>query len=356
MMPPKQAKITQKLLLRSAVGLFVLTGLVMAFRWYKDRESDPAGDASITGGTVGWITALETSGDGKYVVAIKPEGTVLRQPVLKAENEDRDPVWRPDGNFIFFASNRQNEKFAMFRWKPETPPELRSLPSTIAQGAPFFLSSDADLHSEANALITFGGKVMQYDPKKPAAYQVLPPPDPKSKPRQGEEGGGQVSPFEGIYDRFGSSFKRAKWSPDKKAIYAVMRGEGGEVLIYQRTDFTNPQDGAPRVIAGGERIDFDVDPKQNRVVFAILNFHWVNPEQVPPEFIKDGKITAGGASDDRSQPGRQYMLRRRGGCASRRQDRRGRRQIPWGRQHREEGTIRPANHAERSSNQPAHLG
>lgn len=288
-MQPKQPKINQKLVLRSAIGLFVLAGLLLAFRWFKERESDPLGMARLN--TLGWIAAIETVGDGKQAVVIKEDGTVVRQPKVNAEVQDRDPAWRPDGNFLFFSSNREKSKFTMFRWLPDgtTEPEMRSL-GGLSQGAPFFMAADADRHGDASALITAGGKVMQYNPIKPSLKQVLPPPDPNQR-TSAEPGGGSASPFEGLYERYGTSFRRALWTPDRTAVYAVMRGDLGETLVYQRLNFTNPQEAQPRAIMAGDRIDMDIDQQRGILYFTVQKFHWPESSEVKPEYIKNSKVT-----------------------------------------------------------------
>lgn len=289
-MQPVQPKITQKLLLRSAIGIFVLAALVMAFRWYKGQESDPQGDSRLD--TAGWVAAIETVGDGKHVVAFKSDGTMVRQPGVPAESMDNDAAWRPDGNYLFFGSNREKDKFTMFRWFPDgsRQAEMRSLPGR-PQGAPYFLNGDADLGWDAVGLITSGGLVMRYEPKKPALHQELPPPDPKKRVAEDPESGTSVSPFEDMYQHYGTSFRVAKWTPDRKAVFAVMRRETGEILIYQRLDFTTPEEGQPRPIIAGDRIDFDVDQHSGKVYFTVQNFQWWDQSIIPPEFIKNGKVT-----------------------------------------------------------------
>src|SRR5579862_3836173 len=118
-MQPTQPRITQRLLLRTAIGIFVLAGLVMAFRWYKTHESDLHGDDSLD--TAGCVAAIETTDDGSQALVFKDDanGTVIRQPNIRPDFEDRDLAWRPDGNFLFFASNREKAKFTMFRWFPD---------------------------------------------------------------------------------------------------------------------------------------------------------------------------------------------------------------------------------------------
>lgn len=291
-MQPIQPKITQKLLLRSAIGIFALAGLILAFQWYKAHESDPRGDDKLD--TAGWLAATESdaSGDTIHAVVFKDDGTIVRQPNLAAATEDRDVVWRPDGNFVFFSSNREAEKFTMFRWFPDGghAAELRSLMG-LPQGSPFFLRADADKGNDAEALVRAGGRIDSYNARVPLLHQVLPPPDPKSRQEVDAEGGGRVSPFESMYQRFGTSFKYAKWNPGKTAVYAVMRRETGEILIYQKLNFATPQEGQPEAVVAGDKVDFDIDQKTGKVYYAVENFQWPDLGSVPAEFVKDGKVT-----------------------------------------------------------------
>ncbi|HWA82504.1 MAG TPA: hypothetical protein VG820_03660, partial [Fimbriimonadaceae bacterium] len=289
-MQPVHAKITQKLLLRSAIGIFVLACLVMAYRWYKGQESDPFGNNRID--TAGWVAATETVGDGRHVVVFKGDGTMVRQPGVPAGSQDNDLAWRPDGNYIFFGSNREKQKFTMFRWFPDgsATAEMRSLPGR-PQSSPYFLNGDKGLGWDAVGLITAGGLVMRYEPKRPALHQELPPPDPKRRTAEDPETGAAVSPFEDLYARFGTSFRMAKWTPDRKAVFAVMRRDTGEILIYQKLDFTTPQEGLPQPVIAGDRIDFDVDQSSGKVYFAVQNFQWPDPNSVPSEFVKNGKVS-----------------------------------------------------------------
>ncbi len=285
-----QPKITQKLLLRTAIGVFALAGLVMAFRWYKTRETDPRGPDTLD--TAGWIAAVETANDNKHVVAFKDDGTLVRQPDASGSVDDKDPAWRPDGSDVFFASNRLKGKFTIFRWFPDghAAAEMRSLVG-LPQSAPAFLTGEADKHENATGLVVASGRVMMIDPKEPALHQVLPPLDPKKRMSVDPETGEGVSPLEGVYEHFGTSFRIAKWTPDRKTVFAVMKGDTGEVLLYQKLDPTVQEDSRPRPIAAGDRIDFDVDQNTGALYLDVQNFQWPPMMEVPPEFIKNGKIT-----------------------------------------------------------------
>jgi hypothetical protein len=289
-MQPVQPKITQKLLLRSAIAIFILAGLVLAYQWYKRRESDPLGGQTLD--TADWIAAIETTGDGRHVVAIKPDASVVQQNGVPKESQDRDVAWRPDGNFVAFASNRDKGKFTMFRWRPDGgSPEMRSL-FGATQGSPYFLRADADLHDLATGLVTGAGKVFMWEPKVPALRQVLPPPDPNSRTGasgEQDEGEGRVSQFEAFYDRLGKAFRLAKWTPDRRGVYAVMTRESGEILIFQRLDATKPEEAIPRTIVAGDKIDFDIDQNTGNLYFSVQNFQYPTPESAT-EHLKNGKL------------------------------------------------------------------
>lgn len=285
-----QPKISQKLLVRSAVGLFALAALLFAFRYFKSNESDLGGNRTVD--SKGMIAAIESKGDGQQVVVLKPDGSVILQPDVKPEVQDQDLAWRPDGNALFFASNRVGDKFTMFRWVPGDAPEQRAVGSR-AQGSPEFLIGDADLHAEAHGLVIMGGKVMDYDPKKPSLTQVLPPVDPKNRVQISgdEEGSGGASPFEAQYANLGTSFRKAAWLPDKSAVVAVMRRENGEVLVYQKLNVADPKDGLPKPILAGDKVNFDIDQKSGAVYMAVSNFQWIRPEAAPEQFRKGSVLT-----------------------------------------------------------------
>ncbi len=291
-MQAKQPKISQKLVMRSAIGLIGLAILIFAFNYFRSIETDLNGNATVD--SAGMIAALQSVGDVNHVVVIKPDGTLIQQPGIEEKSDDRDVVWRPDGNAVFFASDRSKDRFTMFRWRPDpsAKPEQRSVGSR-AQGAPDFLTGDAGLGANAHALLIMGGKVMDYDPKKPSLFQVLPPVDPKNRVEISgeEEGGGSTSAFEGVYANLGSSFRRAKWLPDKSAAVAVMRRDSGEVLIYQKLNTSDPVEGRPKAIVAGDRVDFDVDERTGLVYYAVTNFQWVRAEDAPPEFHKGNRLT-----------------------------------------------------------------
>jgi hypothetical protein len=84
------------------------------------------------------------------------------------------------------------------------------------------------------------------------------------------------------------------WGPNKSFIVAVMTRDSGEILIVQRLDATKPEDALPRAIVAGDRISYDVDPATGVIVYAVLNFQLAmdttDIENVPEQFIKDGKI------------------------------------------------------------------
>jgi hypothetical protein len=128
--------------------------------------------------------------------------------------------------------------------------------------------------------VTVRGTVQEFFPVNGKSSQILPP----SKQRvEAEEGGGAGNTFELLYNRFGKSFRVARWLKSKRFIAAVMRREErGETLIIQ--DFEPDKDGKikpPMQIFTAERIEIDVDQTSQILVANIL-------EVTPPEG-PDGK-------------------------------------------------------------------
>ena len=89
-----------------------------------------------------------------------------------------------------------------------------------------------EAQNNETGLMTAGGFVLEFDPKKGSTHQVLPPVGKERGSQEAEEG--SASQFDEIYQRLGSSFREAKWLKGKEYVAAVMRREeGGEILIVQ---------------------------------------------------------------------------------------------------------------------------
>lgn len=267
------------MLIRFAIGLFILAGLFFLYQWWKGYSQDP--DLPVRNDTAGMIAAIRLDGDNSQVVVIGPDGKVKESPGYEAGKTDKEPVWRPDGNRLFFTSDREEEAFQVYRWNLASDSIMRRSVGSRSQSTPSFAPED-----NTSGLLTAGGFVLEFDPKEVATRQILPP---VGKNRQGGEGGqeGTASQFEQIYQRLGNSFRAAKWLKGKQYVAAVMRREeGGEILIVQ--DVVNFSRPVP--IMAGNRIDFDVSQTEPKVFFTVNGFFFHDPNQIPPEAVKNGKV------------------------------------------------------------------
>ncbi len=286
----KEPLINRKRTIRIAIGLFLIAGLAFAFQWWKSFTIDP--DLG-TVDTQDWIAAVENTSDGSQVVVFKADGTKIAAPGFKNGHTEREPVWRPDGNRLFFVSDREGETFNVYRWNlaKEQLVERRSIGSRSKGNLSF---SGAGPDSVRNiGLITSGGFVQELDPRETSTRQVLPPVRAEIAQASREEGG--ADQFKALYDKIGTSFKKAKWGAGRDSVVAVMKRDDGEVLIVQNMNVVIDANGestlpAPHQIMAGRTIDFDVDAR-GRVVASIVGFQFVNKNDVPRQYIKNGVAT-----------------------------------------------------------------
>lgn len=288
---PEQAKINQRLVIRTSVLLFGIAALVFGFRWYQNYSKDrTAGAASET---AGYIAAVQLKDDGQEAVMIKPDGTVIHSPGWKAEATDRDIVWSPDGNFLFFVSDRKDGVFNVMRWSPSREiVEPRTVGARGRSNPTFPVGEGAA--AEKTALVCSGGVVFEFNPTDVTMRQVLPPPNQEIPMSSDDESGssGATSQFGGLYGQFGQSFKIARWMKGKDWVVGVMKRDEGEILVVQ--SLIEGKDGKlprPEALAAGDRIDIDVNPATGALAYAVVGFQWPDVNRVPPEFRKGNRIT-----------------------------------------------------------------
>lgn len=286
---PTQPKIARKLATRSAILLLVTAVLVVGYRWAIEQRGDfdlaPAN-------TEGMIAAIELRDEGQQLVVFTRDGKKVGNAGYQNGIEDRDAAWSPDGNRIFFVSNRssvQNEErgaFNLFRWNPaaNSEPSQRTT-GTISRGNPAF--SNLAEHQDLAPLLTGGGRVLTFNAKE-MSTQLMLPPTTREVATSEQEGGGATTQFERLYSQIGSSFRTARWCGNGQYIAAVMRRDEGEILIVQQVFGT--QLPLPKLAAAGESIDLSVDPKNGQVIYAVRGFQWPDPQMVPPQFRRNGKI------------------------------------------------------------------
>ncbi|MFZ4507384.1 MAG: TolB family protein [Fimbriimonas sp.] len=276
------------MLLRFAGLLFFLAALWLGWGWFKERASDPGSVRVVD--TKDMIAAVEFKDEGQQAVIFKPNGDLMANEGYGKGNIDKDIVWQPNGNALFFISDRKDRAFHIFRWNPGFEPEARSY-GTRSRGNPWFSTQQDDETANNEALITSGGKVLSFDPKTTNTRQMLPPVGREVSQASGDEAGaGSGSQFDGVYKAYGDSFKYARWCGNKQFIAAVIRGDTNEVLIVQNMSPKTEREQLPVPVAAGEKIDVDVNPKDGSLVFAVMNFS--TPDgKIPPQWIKNGKVT-----------------------------------------------------------------
>jgi hypothetical protein len=278
-----QPKVVQKLVVRTLIFVLALGALMYGIRWYRDNRQDMS--AGETADTAGWICAVQYNDDGQEVVAIKPDLTIQHVSGWHAGATDRDAVWEPAGNFLFFVSDRLQNTFHVFRWNPTKTEALQRTIGARGRSNPSF-----PLHGDPNSqdmLLTSGGNVMNFDPIQQQQTQVLPPTPKEITTKEGDEGGGAQSQFSAMYSSIGDSFRIARYCGGDDCIAAIMKRDDGEILIIQNLAQKNGQFDPPTPIAAGEHIDMDINPKNGHVLFAVMGFQFPGPP--PPEMIKNGK-------------------------------------------------------------------
>jgi hypothetical protein len=287
---PTQAQITNRLVIRTSLLLIVIAALIYAFQYYRSIRTDLGGrQSSETGGL---IAAIERKkGGGQEAVLIKPNGEIVRSGGWKEGVNDRDLAWSPDGNFLFFISDRVDKTFHVMRWAPGTNNvEPRSIGSRGKSNPTFPAMGVPD--ASKTALITSGGVVFEFDPSVPRMIQMLPPTVNEIVVSGAEEGGGSESQFQGFYGQIGQAFRLARWMKGKDWVAAIMKRDNGEVLIAQ--NLQPNKDGKlnpPVTLTAGEHIDIDVSPKTGALVYSVVGFQWPPTQEIPAQFRQGNRVT-----------------------------------------------------------------
>ncbi len=281
--PGAQPKIVQTLLKRTAIVLAGFAAIFGGLRWMQSRQ----GDYDNGGDSTGMIAAVQLEANGQKAVLIKPDGTVVSTKSWKDGATDREPVWSPDGKFLFFCSDRQNNTFNVFRWNPQTDDAQTRTEKGGSRSNPTFAPGQTD----DDPLIVMGGFVRQLDPSTGKTPQILPPVNAEIA----QSGAGDEEGTEGslsVYGTLGKSFRVARYLPDKRGIVAVLRRDEGESLILQdMTPGANGKLSKPRPIVAGDHVDFDIDPTSGTIAFTVQNFRWPDPATVPEQFRKGSRLT-----------------------------------------------------------------
>jgi TolB protein len=280
--------------------MFVLAIVLGVFQWAQQQK----GDFDLApSDTADYIAAVQFKDNGQQAVVFAPDAKMTASSGWQEGLTDRDLAWQPDGNRLFFVSDREArgtngvKAFNIFRWDPvrNSEPAQRTV-GTRGRSNIHFPAEQA-VEENRNALITSGGFVLEFDSKEGSTRQVLPPVG-REVVRTDEEGSGVDGQFSQLYKMLGGgadsqiSFRVAKWCGGKDFIAAVLRGEEGETFLVQdmRVDVKG-QAIPPKPIMAGERVEISVDPKTGNVVFCVLGFRWISPELTPPQFKLGNKLT-----------------------------------------------------------------
>lgn len=281
---------SKKLAIRAAILIVSMVLLFTGYQWFQSWSLDPENEAKVD--TAGAIAALEMTGSDPKAVVFLADGTEKSAPALPEGRQDREISWGATGSHVFISSNREDDSFNIYRWNPISGAFDRRSQGTRSKAAPFFVL-DGTVESQRRGLVTGGGAVSIFDPKMMTMEQILPPLEIGVD--SSDDGGGMVGPMSGAYKSIGDSFKSARYIGGNKLIYTLMRREGGEVLVVSNLEPVQRPDGTmspppPMPILAGRKLAWDVAPNGAAVV-AINDFQWPDPDQVPPDFVKNGEAT-----------------------------------------------------------------
>lgn len=275
----------QRLTRRLAIGLFAIAILLGLFQYLRHVGPDPD-FGSVD--TEGQIAAIQVLDDGSQAVIFEADGTKKASPDRREGRSDRELAWRADGNRLYLISDRDHEGFQLYRWNSGSQRIDRQMAGRRSVGNLFVDPATG------RVLVTGGGFVLEFEPKEKTLRQVLPPIASRNGRAMTAEGGAGDQ-FEAMYRKFGQSFREARLAGDGEWIVAIVRNEAGhEVLVAQRMSPVQDQNTKlwslepPMPLISGDRVDFDVS-KDGTVVFTVQRFRFVDPSDVPPEFIKEGK-------------------------------------------------------------------
>ncbi len=293
----KQPKIVQKLLLRTFFLLVTVAAVFVGIQYLLNWRKDPDGGVADTNQM---IAAIELLPEGQQAVLFDSAGKKVASPDYEAGKTDRDITWRPDGNRLFFVSDRKEGAYHLFRWNPASGSVDVKSTGTLSKFDPSFPipagTDPASLTAAGQkALIIQGGFVLEYNILEATSQQLLPPPGGVTT--GSEEGSGGSGQFDGIYKKFGNAFRTARWIGNGDYIAAIMKGDEQETLIIQKMASSNAagtideqmRELAPRPLMAGDRVDIDVDAKTGILVFSVQNFQFPDRENIPPESIKNGR-------------------------------------------------------------------
>lgn len=290
--PVHQPKMLQRIQLRYALGLLGVAVLLFGWVFLKGFFQN-AGDVGSRD-TSGWITALRQTSGGQQVVAILPDNSIIDSPDYRDGVIDRDPTFNASGDRIFFVSDRDQttKSLQIFRWNPQSNKVNQRTSGKLAQEHPTVDESASG--ADANDMLVIkAGVVVDFNPIDAVAHQLVPVVG-KSPVQTGGDDNGMGTQFGPEYQNLGSSFREAHWTKGHKYIVGIMHGDDGEALVCICTQpvqgGTPMEDGQPHGIVKGAHVDMSVDPSSGNVAYSVEDFHFVDPKEIPPSMIQNGKV------------------------------------------------------------------
>lgn len=285
MMPPKQPKINQKLVLRTAVGLLALAVFIFAFQYLRGKKGDIADIGTVN--SVGWVAAVEQQPDGSQVVYFDNEGNVHRSPGHTKGSSEDHPVWRPDGNRIYFSSDRENSIYQIYRWNLANGNVENRAPSRVARTSP-----EVDPFDANSLLFIQSGLGYKLDVAAAKAIRVFPPVETSRQGGQPDDNGegGTLKIDYDLVARY--RLRQVKWL-DKNWLLGIQRLETGEALVAQSTELRDDDTMQPYVVlVTGAKIVFDIVPETGEIFCGVAGYRLndTEPDEVRQSFLKGAKM------------------------------------------------------------------
>lgn len=285
MMPPKQPKINQKLVLRTAIGMLVLAALIFGFQYLRGRKKDLTDIGTVN--SAGWIAAVEQEPEGSRVVYFDANHDIHRSPEHKEGSLEEDPLWRPDGNRIYFSSDKKDGIFQIYRWNLATGAVENRAPSHVSRTSPA-----VDPFDDNGLLFLQSGLGYKLDVLSGKSTRVFPPVEHNRDEKEQQDEDATAPQSRGGFDYgMGERYKlkRAKWL-DRHWLLGVQRLENGEALIAQTTDLRENSLQPFILLVSGKKVMFDIVPDTGEIMCGVAGFEFNANQPVPQTFVKNGKV------------------------------------------------------------------
>ena len=230
--------------IRLVISLFSIAALIFAIQGLISIKKDPD-FGSVD--TKGWIAGIERTEKGQRAIIIKPDGEIEVSPDHLEKSFDSSLRWQPDGQRLYFMSDRKGKARNLYRWNLATNRVQKRTLSKRPKSNPQFHKPNSACKTSSCLLIS-SAKVLEFESHSGSTPQVLPP----------ISGNGvNTAKLIAIYDALGENFIKAQWSQDNSWIIATIRKKNlSQVLIAQNM---KSADQAPIVLLKGRNIDFDVN-------------------------------------------------------------------------------------------------